>query len=125
MQMNLGMVLKEVLDRLTLVRRKVVSDHMDLFAPGLIGDDIGEKGDEFGGCVSGGGLTEHLTGFGIESRIQRERAMSVILEAMTFGPARRKRQNRILAIQGLNRGLLIDTKHRSMLRWVQIQSDDV
>jgi hypothetical protein len=30
MQINLGMVLKEVLDRLTLVSRKVVSDHMDL-----------------------------------------------------------------------------------------------
>jgi hypothetical protein len=34
MQMNLRMVLKEVLDRLTPVSRKVISDHMDLFAGG-------------------------------------------------------------------------------------------
>jgi len=66
MKMNLRMVFKEVLDRLTFVSRKVVSDDMDFFAAGLIGDDIGEEGDEFRGCVSGGSLTEHLTGFGVE-----------------------------------------------------------
>jgi hypothetical protein len=32
MQMNLGMVFKKVLDRLTLVSRKVISDDMDFFA---------------------------------------------------------------------------------------------
>ncbi len=74
---------------------------------------------------AGLGLTEYLTGFGVESRIQRECALPAVLEAMTFRSARGKRQNRILAIQGLNRGLLIDTKHRSMLWRVQIQPDDV
>jgi hypothetical protein len=54
MQVNLCVALKEVFDRLTLVRRKVVSDHMDLFAVRLIGDDIGEEGDELGRCVPGG-----------------------------------------------------------------------
>ena len=125
MQMNLRVVLKEVHDRLTLVSRKVISDHMDFFASGLMGDDIGEESDEFGRGVSCGGLTEHLTSFGVESRIEREGAMSVVLEAMTFRSARGKRQHGILAVQGLNRGLLIDTKHRSMLRRVQVQSDDV
>jgi hypothetical protein len=41
MQMNRRMCFKEVLDRLTLVSRKVVRDNMNFFASGLIGNDIG------------------------------------------------------------------------------------
>ena len=51
MQMNRRMRRKEVLDRLTLVSRKIVRDDMDFFAAGLIGDDIVEEGGEFGGDV--------------------------------------------------------------------------
>ena len=38
---------------------------MDFFAAGLIGDNIVEERDEFGGGVSCSSLTEYLTGFGV------------------------------------------------------------
>jgi hypothetical protein len=79
MQVNRRMVFKEIPDRLTLMRRKIVGDDMDFFAPGLIGNDIVEEGDKFGGGVSWRSLTEYLTCFGVESGIERERAMSVVL----------------------------------------------
>ena len=78
MQMNRRMVFKEVLDRLTFMSRKIVGDDMDFFSPGLIGNDVVEEGDKFSGGVSCCSLTEYLTRFGIESCIQRERAMSVV-----------------------------------------------
>ena len=125
MQMNRRMVFKEVPDRLTLMSRKIVGDDMDFFAPGLIGNDVVEEGDKFSGGVSRCSLTEYLTCFGVESCIQRERAMSVVLEAMTFRAARRKGKDGILPIQRLNGALFIDAEHHGMLRRVQIQSDDV
>ena len=51
--------------------------------------------------------------------------MTEVLKAMAFGSARRERQDRIEAIQGLNSGFLIDTKHSRMLRGMQIQSNNV
>ena len=37
---------------------------------GLVADNIAKEGHEFGGGVSDGGLTEDLTGFGVEGAIQ-------------------------------------------------------
>lgn len=51
--------------------------------------------------------------------------MSVVLEAVTFGASRRKRQDGIETIQGLNGGFLIDAEHGRVLRWVQIEAEDV
>src|ERR1700722_19877390 len=125
MQVNRRMVFKEIPDRLTLMRRKIVGDDMDFFAAGLIGNDIVEEGAKFGGGVSWRSLTEYLTCFGVESGIQRERAMSVVLKAMTFRAARRKGKDGILPIQRLNGALFIDAEHHGMLRRAQIQSDNV
>lgn len=51
--------------------------------------------------------------------------MAVILEAMSLGPSRGKRQHRVLAIERLDCGLLIDAEHRRVLRLMQIQPDDI
>ena len=51
MQMHIGMRGEEVVDRLGLVRREVVADDMDLFAPGLMSQDVTEEGDELGARV--------------------------------------------------------------------------
>ena len=62
---------EEVFDRLALVGREVIGDHMDLFAAGLIDDDVGEEGDKLGGGVPFGGLAQHLAGLGVEGGIER------------------------------------------------------
>ena len=73
----------------------------------------------------GSGLTQDLAAFGVERGIERERAMPIVLEAVAFGPPRAKRQHRVEAIKGLNRGLLIDTEHRSVLRRIDVESDHI
>ena len=72
-----------------------------------------------------GGLAQHLAGLGVEGRVQRQRAVAVVLEAMALGAPRRQRQHRILAVQRLDRGLLVDAEHRRVLRRVQVQPDHV
>ena len=51
--------------------------------------------------------------------------MPVVLKAVTLGSSRRKRQNGIEPIQGLDGGFLIDAEHGGMLRRPQIQADNV
>jgi hypothetical protein len=40
---------------------------------------------------------------------------------MALGPSWRQWQHWVGAVQRLDRGLLVYTKHRRMLRWIQIQ----
>ena len=51
--------------------------------------------------------------------------MPIVLKAVALGPPRAKRQHRVEAIERLNRGLLIDTEHRGVLRWIDVQPDHV
>ena len=110
---------------LALVSREVVGDHMDLFAARLVDHDVGEEGDELRRGMSLGGLAQHLAGLGVEGGIERQGAVTEVLKAMAFRPARGERQDRILAIQSLNMRLFIDAEHRRMRRRVQIQANDV
>ena len=75
-----------------------------------------QEGHEFGRGVAGGRLAQDdLAGLGVEGGVQRERAVPVVLEAMALGASRRQRQHRVLAIQRLNRSLLIHAEHRRVL----------
>ena len=93
--------------------------------PRLVDDDVGQERDELGGGVLRGGLAEHLAGLGIERRVQRQRAVTVVLKAVPLCASRRAWRHRVLAVQRLERRLLIDTEHRRMRRRVQVQPDDV
>src|SRR5450755_3591753 len=72
-----------------------------------------------------GGLALHLSSLDVERRVQRQRAIASILKAVPFQTSGRQRQHWIQAVQCLNRGLLIHTKHNRVLRWSQVQSDHV
>src|SRR6202045_5019068 len=71
------------------------------------------------------GLTQDLAAFGVERSVERERAMPIVLKAVALGPPGAKRQYRVEAIEGLNRGLLIDTEHRSVLRRIDVEPDHI
>ena len=51
--------------------------------------------------------------------------MAIILETMPLGSPRTQRQNRIQPVQSLNGRLLIHAEHRSMLRRLKVEADDV
>ena len=70
MQVNLRMSVEEVFDRLALVSRQVVGDHVDFFAARLIGNNVSEEGYELCRGVARCGLAKNLTGFGIEGRVE-------------------------------------------------------
>jgi len=124
-QVNLRMRRQEVLNRLALVRREVVDNHMDLFAAGLVDHDVGEERDEFSAGRVRCSLTQHLAGLGVERSIEGKRAVPEVLETVTLEAPRRKRQYRVLPIESLNRGLFIDTENLRVRRRIQIQPDDV
>ena len=88
-------------------------------------DHFFEEGNEVATGVASCGFAVHAAGLGVQRGIQRKRAMPVVLEPVTLGAARRERQNRVEPIQGLNRGLFIDTEHGRMLRRMQVQTDNV
>ena len=84
-----------------------------------------EEGNEVTAGVAGCGSSVHAAGLGVQRGIQRKRSMPVVLEAVTLGSSRRKRQNRIEPIQGLDGGFLIDAEHGCMLRRPPIQAENV
>ncbi len=51
--------------------------------------------------------------------------MPIVLKAVALSSPRAKRQHRVEAIEGLNRGLLIDTEHRGMLRRIDVEPDHI
>src|SRR5579863_6606786 len=105
------MVGQEVLDPLRLMSGKVVEDHMDLLSLGLACDQIAQEGDELLAGVAIRRATENGPRLGVQSRVQRQRAVAVVLKPMTLQASRRQRQHRVEPVQGLNRGLLVDAKN--------------
>lgn len=94
----------------------MVGNHMDLQPRGLSRHEVCQEGDELFGGVPVSRLAQHFARLGIEGGVQRQGAVSVVFKPMAFRPSRRQGPHRILAIQGLDRRLLIDAKHRRMLR---------
>ena len=119
------MLLEELTDRLSFVRGEIVQDDVNLLPRGAQGYDLLQKGDELTAGMAGGGFAVDATGGGIERRIQGERAVPVVLEAVAFGASRRERQHGIETVQGLNGGLLINAEHGGVLRRAQIEAEDV
>ena len=119
------MLRKELLDALGFVSREVVGNDVDLAATGLAGDQLREKRDKLLGGMPRGRLSQNLSRFRVERRVQGERAVPVVLESVPLEATWRERQNRIETVQSLNGGLLIHAEHRSVLRRIQIQADDV
>src|SRR5215831_8252718 len=87
-QVDRGVATQELGDLRGLVRRQVVSDHMDFLGRRLIDDDVGQKGDKLCRSVARRGFAQHLTGFGVERGVQRQCAMAIVFKAVPLRPAR-------------------------------------
>lgn len=119
------MLVEELADHLRFMRGEIVEDDVDLLPRRAQGYDFLQKGDELTAGMAGSSFAVNVTGGGIQRRIQGERAVPVVLETVAFGASRRKRQDGIETIQGLNGGFLIDAEHRGMLRRAQIEAEDI
>ena len=74
-ELSVGMGSEELSHGLGLVRRKVISDDVDLLALGLRGDDICEKGHELRAGVALGGFAQDLSAGNLQGGVKRQSAM--------------------------------------------------
>ena len=125
MNADLGMMGQKVLDELGFMGREVIRDDVDLASEGLGGHDFGKKVDKLGAGMALSGLAKDFSASGIEGRVKGKDSVAVILKTMSLGPARRKGQDRIQAVQGLDSGLFVYAKDSGMIRRVQIEADNV
>src|SRR6218665_2779300 len=101
------MLTEECVNQFGLVCREVVDDGVNFLAARLMGDDVGEEGDELGRGMPRDGLAQPFTSLGIEGGVQRELSMPEVLKAMALGTPRRKRKHRVFAIERPNSGILV------------------
>ena len=125
MQLDVGMLVEESCDQLGLVRREVVQNDVDLPVRFATGDDLAEKVDEFSAGVARGGFALDRAGLGVQRRVQRQRAVALVLEAVPFGAAGGQRQHAVAAVKSLNRRLFVDREDRGVARRIQVQADDL
>jgi hypothetical protein len=65
------MVAEKSLHLFGLVRREIIEDHMDGLLARLMGDQLGEEGDELGRGMSLSGAPQDVAGSRIERRLER------------------------------------------------------
>src|ERR1022692_4029257 len=99
------MSIQKVVDLPRLMGREIVGNHVDLFSAWLVDNDVRQERHKLRRRVSRGRLAEYLAGFGVERRVQGQRAVPEVLKAMPLGASRREWQHRILAVQRLDRVL--------------------
>jgi hypothetical protein len=102
-----------------------VGDHMNLAAGRLRAHDVAEEFDKRGAGVTRDRVAQHLAGLRVEGGEERERAVAVLLESVSFCAPRRQRQDRIEAVERLDGRFLIDGKHGRVVGRIDIQADHV
>ena len=90
--------------------REVVQNDVDLLPRGALADHLAEESNKLFTGVAGSRFAQHFAGFCVQGGIQRERAVTIVLETMALGPAGRERQQGIKTIQSLNGSLFVDAK---------------
>ena len=125
MEMDGRMCHQEGPDLLRFVGREIVHDDVHLASSGLCLDDGLQEADKFRARVPRRGVAHHFARSGVERGIQRERPVSVVLEAVPFGAPWRQRQDRVEPIERLNRRLFVDAEHHGVLGRIEVQADNI
>src|SRR5439155_16782207 len=100
--MDLGMIGEELLNPTRLVGRQIVENDVDLFASALAGDDRSQEGHEILAGVALHGFPKNLSRARVESREERQGAVAVVLETMSFEATGTQWQNGVEAIERLD-----------------------
>ena len=101
-QVNIGMLVQELVNALSFVTGKVIQHDVDCPAWGFQGHQLSEEGDQLFGGMARGSLAQYGPRAGIERGKQRERAMPIILKAVSFGSPGRQRQDPIESVERLD-----------------------
>src|SRR5262245_55355720 len=105
----------------------VVDDEMKL-AFAIIGEgriDAFQKSQEFLMAVTLVASAQNSSGGRVVGGKQRKRPVTHIIMGLTLGQTRTQWQDGLTALPGLGLALLIDTKHNSLLRWIEIEPHNI
>src|SRR5579863_583524 len=116
---------KPCLDLGGFVGGVVVHDDMDIKPFGNLSIDLFEEVQELGRPVTLVAFADDEPRGDVERGEQRSRTVPHIAVRATFGYARHHRQDRLLAIKGLDLALLIDAKDEGSIGWGKLKADDV
>lgn len=125
MDANGRISLKEFKNFLGFVGTQVVGNHVDFATCWLTTYDLRKEVDELATGMAHAGFGQHLAGLSVQSAVKRKGSMAVVLEAMSFGPAGRKWQNRVQSIERLDGALLVDAEYSGVQWWFEVQPDDI
>ena len=67
------------------------------------------------------GAADDLARLRIERRVQRQRAVPVVLEPVAFSASGRERQQRINPVERLDRRLLVNAEDDGVLRRIELE----
>lgn len=81
------MLLEEGLDLLRFVSGEVIENDVDLLLAAALFHDVLQEGDELVTRMMSGRLAVHLSRLHVQSRVQGQRAMPVILKSVALGTA--------------------------------------
>ncbi len=121
MQVHVREVRQELADALALAGREVVDEDVDLASDRLTGDDVGQERDERLQCVTFDSLAEDLPRLRVQRCVEGQGPMSEVLESVALGTTRRKRQNRVEAIERLDGRRLIHAEDRGVLGRIHVR----
>src|SRR5258708_19160586 len=102
MDPNGGVGFQEFENRFGLMCTQVIGNDVNFATSRLIGNYLGKKIDKLSTRVACAGFSKNLSGLRVQGAIERKGPMTIVLETMPFGTARRERQNRVQAIKGLD-----------------------
>jgi hypothetical protein len=103
----------------------VVHDQVDIK---ILGDgrlDLPQEPQELLMSVPGLALADHLTGGHVQGGEQRGGAVADVVMGDALDVTEAHGQQRLSPVQGLDLRLLVDSEHQRLVRWIQIEADDV
>jgi len=103
----------------------VVANQMQCFVLGGFPIDLAQEGEPFVMTVTMVAASNDRAVERVQCGKQGCGAMTLVVVGQRYRTALLQRQPRLSTVQGLNLTLLVAAEHQRMLRWRQIQSDDV
>ena len=120
-----GACCQPALDARMLLGSVVINDQMHVESFRDTGVYMAQKIEELLVTMTALTLAQDRSGDGVEGREQCGRAVSDVVVRDSFDIAEPQGQHRLATLQRLNLALLIHTQDQGLIRWVQIQPDNV
>ena len=119
MELDPGMGGEELGHPRGLVGCEVITNDVDR-PRRLGGHEGGEEGHKRLAGVAGRRVAKDVARARVERGIERQRAMPDVLEPVALGAAGGQGQDRVEAVERLDRRLLIDAKDRGAVGWMRV-----